>query len=373
MTKRHEVLGTLYKQVGNWTYVAIATVDLSVPPGDDGNYPTTTKATFMASQRFGTREVTYGSLPHAIDEAARPILRAPRMVAGLQETLPRDIQRLLERKELDGGAVSVTLPDGAPGDELIYRQGEIYKDALLTSAIHVRTLLEDFSGRGNIPIALYDYEGNPAGNIPLSEVFNTLAHNRYCVVSGEFVHDVFSFKGQLGADDLVGAKMRTNDLLNAVCDFISRIRVRDFVGVLRSRLEGLSIGSERKDVIFAVQNIDAIGQIIEERLVTLREEPRMISVLKNRLTAREDKLLEEAERRGESQIIIKGGAPRFRLGDRLGDKKIDVYIPIDGEMEKFELGWDELFRGLVQMHGNESLVPHDVLISRFEYFDKLGR
>ena len=49
-----------------------------------------------------------------------------------------------------------------------------------------------------------------------------------------------------------------------------------------------------------------------------------------------------------------------------------MHITINGEIEKVEFGWDEFFKKLIVAHGNEPLVPEDVLDRRFQHLDAFG-
>ena len=319
------ILGTFYKQQENLTYVNIQVVDPEDPNTSHLTIiPAQNKAVYISSRRLGDREVIYGSLLHAIDEAVRPIYRSRRLISDLSKCIPPDARLSAAAETPNSGALSYTIPSGDYADAILYRQEGILKDALLLSGIHVRTLLEDFSGRGNVLVPVYNYESEPAGCVLVAEVFNTLGHYRYCAISGEFVHDVFSRKGLLGPDELVGSKIKVQELFNAVFEFISKIRVRDFVGILRRRLENLSKKSDRKDAIFAVQNVDTIAQIIRERSTAGGDIPEFMQLLsKFPLTAREELAVERALRnartRGENSVklVRKGNLPTFKIGQRL--------------------------------------------------------
>ncbi|MXZ90816.1 MAG: hypothetical protein F4W95_05975 [Chloroflexi bacterium] len=369
------MLGTLYTQSSNYTYAAIVTAKPDT--AQSGDVPTDNKAVYISSARLGDREIVYGSLLHTIDEAIRPIYQSSRRLREMSEIIPADVFPSVEYTESGDGIGLYTLPPGDYSDAIIHQQEQILKDTLLLSGIHVRTLLEDFSGRGNVPVPIYDYESEPAGSVSLAEIFNTLEHYRYCVVSGEFVHDVFSSKGQLGSDQLVGSKMKIHELFNAIFVFISRIRIKDFAGVLRARLENLSVDSDRSDAIFAVQNVHSIAQIMHERTVVVGTLPEFIAVLNRKLelTTKERRILQDAEDKGETEVHLVriGGLPVFSIGRLLHNKMIETHITINGESEKVEISWDEFFRELVKVHGDEPLVPREVLEKRFEHLDAVGR
>ena len=219
--EQREYLHTLHQLHNDLVYTSVCAL-LAEPVHDVGPWNV-----YVSARRIGDSEIVYGSLLHIIDEAVRPIFRAWKLLWELRHDLPEDVQSSVNQTT-DDGVTLVTIPAGSYTDTLLHKQEQILKDALLLSVLHVRTLLEDFGGIGNIPILIYDYEGEPDGSVLLSKVFHTLAHYRYCMVSGEFVHDVFSREGQLGSNNLVGSKMKVTDVFDSVFEFISRIKVKNF-------------------------------------------------------------------------------------------------------------------------------------------------
>ena len=276
---------------------------------------------------------------------------------------------MYERLDPNTGNRIFTLPEEGWADAIIHKQGEIQKDALLLSGIYVRTMLEDFSNQGGLDVPIYDYGGQPAGTVKLRDVFHTLEHHRYCVVNDGFVHDIFSRQGSLGSEDHTGTKLKVDEVLNAVLEFVSRIKVRDFVGVLRGMLERLSIHSSRHDAIAAVQNVHSIAQIIRERAAANGTPSEFATFFADQLTEDEQRILDlMCANTGDSFSWTQTfGLPRFKIGDRLGERKLTVTIMKNGKDETFAFGWDELFRKFVKVHGDEPLVPREVLGRRFAH------
>lgn len=369
-----EVLGTFYQQRGNNVYTAIVTVEFDNSQAGE-NVPVDNKAVYISSTGFGNCEIVHGSFLHTIDEAVRPIYRSRRLLSELRGAIPQDSRPLVEYEEPRPGTRIYALPEEDWASAIIYRQGEILRDALLLSGINVRTLLEDFSGHGNLDVPIYDYEGRSAGSVKLTEIFNTLEHHRYCVVSGEFVHDIFSRQGALGSDQLVGSKLKIEELFDAILEFVTRIRIRDFVGVLRRMLVNLSTDSSRHDAISAIQNVHSMAQIIHERAAVHGTPSEFAMFFVQQLTADEKRMLDSARNEGKDNVEWTKifGLPRFKIGDHLRERKMKATLLINGKDETFEFGWDEFFRELTKAHGDESLVPREVLEKRFEYLDGLGR
>ena len=208
-----EALGTLYWRdpYTDSVHTTIVTTKFRVGKSEYALAPP--KAVYVSSKTVSGLEVVYGSLLHSMDEAVRPIYRVKQWLKEMHDLHTEHHSGNVI--ELGGKNRSLGLIPGEDTTAHLHKQEAVIKDALLLTAVHVRTLLEDFSGMGNVSIPVYDREGIHVDTIFLSEVFNTLAHYRYCVMSGPFVHDIFSMKGQLGADNLVGAKLRTHEIFEA--------------------------------------------------------------------------------------------------------------------------------------------------------------
>ena len=254
----------------------------------------------------------------------------------------------------------------------------VLKDALLLAGIHVRTLLEDFSGIGNLPVPVYDRSGDKVGDVSLAQIFNTLAHYRYCVVSGPFVHDVFSKETHLGPDDMSGTKMKINEIGDAILELTSKIRVRNFVGVLRARLEGLSIRSSRRDLMFVVQNVQALERVICDR--SLPEDiPEFMQFLAERAGVGKERIVPDTDfmNVSPSNWLRRMGIPNFQIARVLSSKMIQMDLALSedefGARKVAMFSWDEFFGRLVQAHGNEPLVLYGSLRSRIEALDEAGR
>ena len=373
-----EVLCALYNKRGNLTYTAIVTVDYN-PSYLGENIPMENKAVYISSTELGDHEIVHGSFLHTIDEAVRPIYRSLRLLSELEGSASQDTQPPIEyeepRKGSNLGTAIYTLPEEDWANAIIHRQEEIIRDALLLSGIYVRTLLEDFSSQGNLDVPIYDYDGQPAGSVKLTNIFNTLEHHRYCVVSDGFVNDIFSRQGSLGSEQLLGSKLKVEELFEAILVFASKIKVRDFVGVLRRMLLNLSIDSSRHEAISAIQNVHSMAQIIRERAAIDGTPSEFATFLMRQLTADEKRILDRAHSKGEDtdNLVRAFGLPRFKIGDHLSERKLKATLTINGQDETFEFGWDEFFGELIRTHGDEPLVPREVLEKRFEYLDGLGR
>ena len=370
-----EMLITTYSRYGGLVSTAISTTEKR--PAASGFVLPDLRAVYSSSRFVEGRKVVYGSIPHTIDEAARPLFRAQRF---LQENHEAESRGRYSGTTLDlgGNSRSYELLPGDDTDAFLHRQEAVLKDALLLTGIHVRTLLEDFSGIGNVPVPVYDRRDDKVGTVSVAQVFNTLAHYRYCVISGPFVHDIFSKETQLGPEDLSGTKMKTNEVADAVLEFISRIKVRDFVGVLRARLERLSVRSSRRDLMFVVQNVQALERVVCDRSLP-DDIPEFMRFLAERAGIGKERIVPDTDfvNISASNWLRRTGIPDFQIAPVLSSKMIQMKLAMSEDefgVRKVEMfSWDEFFGRLIQAHGNEPLVLYGVLQMRVEALDNAGR
>ena len=322
------------------------------------------RSPFVVSKQLGQREIIYGSVLHHMHEAAGPIFRMESRQNELAKSLPSEIHAsLIESRS--GNQITFTSPASEFSPLLLYKQDEIIKDAVLLSALPVRTLVEVFSGKGNRIVPTYDYEGNRTNGVSMQQVFHALCHHRYCVVSGGFIHDIFSGDDVQGLPDLFGTTIKVEELLNEVIGFLEGVTVNDFVGMLRSRLEKLTIDSKARDIVFAHQNVYALADVVRGRAGDASFSP-FSDYLFSRFTAEESRKIEAAG--GKSTVILKRRftLPRFAIGPDLDAKVIVMSININDKQESFEFSQQEFFDKLTAACGKESVIPIERLRQRIE-------
>lgn len=324
---------------------------------------------FVVSKQVGENEIVYGSILHHMQEATRPILRMETLQQQLAESLPSDIRASMVESR-SGNEITVTSPASEFPASFLYRQDEIIKDAVLLSALSVRTLLEIFSGKGNSIVPTYDYEGNPTNGVSMQQLFHTLCHHRYCVVSHGFLCDIFSGDDTRGLPDEFGTKVKVAELLDEVIGFIEGITVNDFVGMLRSRLEGLTLDSKTRDIIFAHQNVYALADLVRYRLEDTRFTP-FVNYLFSRFTADESRKMEASRGNFMVRLERKFNAPSFKIGPDFGARVIEMNITINEKQETFEFSQQEIFEKLTATCGKESLIPMERLRQRIETLSEL--
>ena len=370
-TTQLERLLVIYKRVEEVLYGSVypLRVDASEASGEIplGKW----KSPFIVSKQLGEHEVVYGSVLHHMHEAARPIFQMKALQKELMESLPSESRSSMVEAR-SGNEVVFTSPAGEFTASFLYKQDQIIKDAVLLSALSVRTLVDIFSGKGNRIVPTYDYEGNPTNGVSMQQLFHALCHHRYCVVSGGSVHDIFSGQDTPGLPDMFGTKVKVEDLFNEVIGFLEGITVNDFVGMLRGRLQGLSIDSKPRDIIFAHQNVYALTEVVRHRVEHARFSP-FRNYLFSQCTADENREV-EAARRSTSTVVLRRrfNLPRFKMGTDLDAKVIEMSITINDEQEKFEFSQQEFFERLTATCGNESIIPIEKLRQRVENLAEPG-
>ncbi len=325
---------------------------------------------FVVSKQLGENEIIYGSVLHHMHEAARPILRLATLQQDLAKSLPSEIRSsMIETRS--GNEIIYTSPERDFPALFLFQQDEMMKDAVMLSAAHMRTLIEIFSGKGNRVVPTYDYESNPTSGISMQQLFHALSHHRHCVVSQEFIQDLFSGQDTRGLPDMFGTKIKVEDLFRETIEFLGRITINDFVGVLRGRLQGLTVDSKTRDIIFSHQNVYALTEVVGSRIEESRFLP-FLNYLFSQLTG--DERRELAAAGGGSTVrperIV--NQPRFKMGPDLDAKVIEMSITINTKQETFEFNQQEFFENLSATCGTEAIIPVERLRERIETLAELG-
>ena len=130
----------------------------------------------------------------------------------------------------DGYAL-VPFPESQPDEQFIHQRDLETEDTILLASVHLRTLLEAFSGKfSNHRITLYGYENQGIGNVSLKDVCDVLLHHRYFVIHDMFLIDPFSHTRALDSESFYGSKVSISDWIDGVIAVINRITVKDYMG-----------------------------------------------------------------------------------------------------------------------------------------------
>lgn len=357
-------LFVVYRRVEPYLYGAISVVGAEAL-AQGGTIPLEWSYPYVVSKQLEGREIVYGSLFHLIGEAAKPIFRMNYRVGVLAESLPEDVQSSV-RVRRTANALIHESPSSKFPDWFLNQQEELTKEGILQSGLHLRTLLEVLSGKRNAFVPVYDYEGHSNGAVTLTELFHMLMHHRYCVISGEYMHDIFSDRDQLDSPRLLGSKVKSAELLNAVLSYLTGVTVNDFVGVLRGRLKSLAVDSEPRDIIFAVQNVHVLAEIIGDR-ITDKRFPKLQELLFKEFTADERCQIEIARRQSNTiRLVRRFGKPAFAIDPALRERRIQMSINVNGNSESFKFDQDQFFEVLTTVFGDDPLVPMDKLLEQYD-------
>ena len=350
--KEDNRLFLLYRYVGSYLYGA-----LHVVRGDaqnqESSYP------FIISKQFQGREIVYGSVLNMMEKVAGPFFRFDSWQRSLKETMPPEFRTSVQA-DMQAGRVTHQLPESEFSHVILHEIDERLEDAILLSSLHLRNLLEVFSGRGDKQVGLYDYEDNRIGTVSLKVIADLLMHHRYFVVRGGYLCDIYSGDEQLTSPRLFGSKIEVQELANVTLELLGGIRIRDFAGMLRSRLERLSVDSEPRDVIFLIQNIHSLSLIIRDRIADDRF-PQMLELLFRELRGRQHAEMDRRPEIPEMTFTYAFGPPTFKIADELSTRQLGMDIRINGKVENFLFGYEEFFGALTGIYGNDPLVSLDGL------------
>ena len=359
-----ERLLVIYRRLEEVLYGSVYPLRVNTPEAAEKINLGKWKSPFVVAKQLGQQEIVFGSVLHHIHEAVRPIFKMEALQKKLAESLPSEIRASMVESR-SGNEITFSSPVGGFPALFLYQQNEIIKDGVLLSALSVRTLLEIFSGKGNRIVPTYDYEGNPTNGVSMQQLFHTLCHHRYCVVSDRFIYDVFSGQDTRGLPDMFGTKIRVEEFLTKVIGFLEGITVNDFVEMLCRCLKKLTINSKTRDIIYAHQNVYALTEVIKHRLEDAGFSP-FLNYLFSQLTDDESREVKAA--RGKSTVVLKKlfNLPHFKIGSDLDAKVIEMSITINEKQERFEFSQQEFFEKLTATCGNESIIPIERLRQRVE-------
>ena len=372
-----EMLAIAYRYVSPYEYGSIGTVNSetyahAALQGDVVDLKDWSAPYFIA-KHLDDREIVYGSIPYLIGEAAKPIFRLNHRLNFFSESLPQEVRSSMQSTTHEDNVTVYTAPGMRFPDWFIHRQEELVKEALLLSGLHLRTLLDILKDKGNRPVAVYDYEGrpntavtgSPAGTVTLHKLCNMMMHHRYWVIGDQYVHDIFSDKQELESTALFGSKVNYAELLQTMIACLSEITVNNFVGVLRGRLIGLTIESSPREIMFATQNVHALGQIIGDRINDSRF-GALQNFLFSALTEDERSQITTADQQDTITLVRHFGKPSFKVAEKLHEKRLTMSITINEKLETFQFDQAQFFDALTQAFGHDPVMTLDTLIERYD-------
>lgn len=301
---------------------------------------------FTISKNFGDREIVYGSLTHLMAKIIDIIYTSMNIgpdPASIPEEMKSSVHLGRHIK-----TVIYNLPKSDHSESILHQQGQVQEEKVILVSVHLRNLLDVFNKGNKDKINIYDYEDKEIDEISLREFIDLVIHHRYIFVDGIHICDIVSDKKQLPSERLFGSKVNILDFFNAALNIVNGIKIKDFVGVLRSRLIKLSASSEPRDILFAAQNVYALNNMIKDRIADKRFGPIA-------------KLLFSAKSKNVIKAAMQRDLPHFKIAGDLSKKVFETHLSINGKPEVVEIAYEALFDAIIQAYGNEALVTTKAL------------
>ena len=360
----HQRLFVLYQKSGPFLYGYIHVVRGSID-NQEASYP------FIVSKHIQNREIVYGSMIALMNKIAGLKFRFDERQRAIGQSLPEDVKSSV-RTVVENDKVVHELPESEQLDWVLQEQEERLEETIMLMLLNLRTLLDILSGKGDRKIDVYDYEDKLAGETSLREIANLLMHHRYFVVRGEYLHDLFSGDFQLTSQQRFGSKIKLTELFDEMFNCLSGIRVRDFVGVLRSQLERLTIDSEMKDIVFLIQNIHSLWYIMQERFTDSRFSEVMDLLFREVQKRHIDSIKKRTgNRAGVYSFRFTYTTPRFKIDEDLSARRIVMQLTVSGRHEEFKFGYEEFFKVLTKVYGDDPLLSLDQLWTGMRRFPNI--
>lgn len=311
---------------------------------------------FIISKTVSGREIVYGSIVASIEKSVLIISQYVDQQRNALEDWFTERGLPIPKPQYQDGYAVVPFPESEPGEHFIHDRELETEDTILLLSIHLRTLIETFSGKFRHRIPLYGYENQALGEASLKDIYDRLMHYRYFVIRDGYMIDLISHDGALDPKNFFGSKVRVSDFFDGVLDTINGITIKEYVGALLSRLRRLSVKSEPKDIIFVVQNVHSLTKIVADRMVDSRASD-FLHIMFDGIV---EELFEKTTKPKPGEIMtipIQFTAPNFKISDDLSNLGIQIDVTVNGKREQIVVGAQEFLKRLAQVYGNDALIP----------------
>lgn len=347
--KKQDRLFLYYRMHGTHLYGAVRVVRES-HDNQLATYP------FVISKRLGARKIVYGSLVHLmakiIDLISTSMNIGPDLASIPEETKASSVQH--------GRHIGVfmhALPESEHSESILHQQDQTLEEKVILVAVQLRNLLDILLKKDEVKINLYDYEGKPIDKISLRQFVGLVIHHRYIFVDGIYIHDIVSDKKELPSKRLFGSKVNIVEFFDAALDVVNGITIKDFVDVLRSRLPELSASSESRDIIFAIQNVHALTNVIRNEIANKEQFSPLADLL---FFAERENIVNAAMQRHPGikkvDILIKFSMPEFKIANDLSKKAFEAHLSINDKPKIVEIAFETFFDAIIEAYGNKALV-----------------
>ena len=247
------------------------------------------------------------------------------------------------------------LPSSDVANSIIEEQDALIEEVVLITSIHVRQLHEIFPSLKKFRVAVYDYEGRPAGRTSLKHVGDLMAHTRYIAIRDGRIVDLMSNKKHL-AHHQTGLQLDFMEYLRCVIELVESITVKRLATMLRGRVKKLSVSSPISDIIFLMQNLYTLGGFVIKHGTPVSPPVRTIL---DQLAP--DLYEQELHARGlpagsAATIQAVFTNPKFQFEGNLEDKKIKTVMTVNGQTETLVTGYEQFFQDVTTAAGKNSLL-----------------
>ena len=356
----------LYQKKGDYLFGALYVID-------ESKGPTPTSGVFHISKAVGGKEIVYGSIANDLRRVWDILFRYTARQRDVDEQATRlvgDKGGLRERQVAQGRLV-FEFPEHMKSPEIdrFLHDGESdTEDTLVLCSVHLRSILELFSGKIAPTIPVYDNQEKKITKIKLKRLMDTVLHHRYLVISGQYIVNLKSHEDQLVEGVKLGSRVDIFDVFDAIRRTVEEISINDVIGVLRSRLDRLSHRSKLNDIIFVVQNIDALSHLVEDRMTDPRNAAFLEFLLDDASSARIASIgnshsKEFGQQPSRVDLALTFRRPSFKLVGEIVRKEIEVSCWIDGKVWKKRIPYVALFQMMSTMYGKDPVfVPKRSLL-----------
>ena len=331
---------TIYTRVGDYQYGAISKMGCN-PEHLEWHSPFLISKSNSAGEEqvYGTVK---GTLKRIVDQLAK-------MEAFHKRTSQRlsDVGIAVDQNHL--------LPSSDLASSIIDEQDALIEEVVLITSIYTRQLHEIFPDLRKFQVAVYDYEGKPAGRTSLRHVGDLMAHTRYIAIRDGRIVDLMSNQRHL-AEHQTGLQLDFIEYLHCVTELVESITVKRLATMLRGRVKKLSSSSPIRDIIFLMQNLYTLGGFMVEAGKPLSAPVRAIL---DRLAS--DLYEQEIQDKGlpagsVATIQAVFTNPSFQFEGNLEDKKIKTSMTVNGQTETLVTDYEQFFQDVIAAAGNNSLL-----------------
>ena len=312
-----EVLGLLYKDAGPLVFGVI--LYFRSNPNGPPSKPYERSDPFVVSERVGSETIVHGSVKFLLQEIGRVCesiydeLRALNSALNPKGEVP-DIEGLPMKQ----------VPKNAQAQRTYFQHRRAVVGELILLATQARNLFSLLPRLGSQKITLLDIDDNETGSITLKELCDYFVHNQYLFLDGAHISDLFPSKPRQRAPitrKFMGYRLNWFEFVSRVRQAAADVKFMDLTGLLRGRLKRLTLRTPYSDVIFLVQNVESLSELLRARAGT-KEYSKMLDLL-----LKEDTLqhLESLKSRIKHVCITaEYEAPHIKIREELSKKQFQI-------------------------------------------------